>query len=1829
VLQPSSELPAEDRLGVRFQKVEVEDLCFEDNFLVSEEDENQLGAWTVRSGSWLLHTAADNAIARKNIEPDAKKRPLAEYSPNFYSLMGRGTNAVITAGHDFYDAYTISASLQVMPGEMGIVFYVQEDGTYHAFTIVATQDCHRVEMRLWRLQPGDPPDRRGLAAVTTELTHGQWVKVGVRTFQNRVQCWVDNSKVMDMPVELPIGGEFGLYADGESGVRFDDVSVRSNHDLDFMGVSRLRSHTLVERGRFFPKRRFFQLFPPRESGTFLEPPKAKEAQWLIVGCTAHRPHVFSSIFAPRNSAHEVGLLAGYKGPRHPYYRFRCQSSAAGRAFLLEKVSTNGTAVLEELRLPAPAKADLLRPFSLMCDATNRGELRLYHGQRLVLIHHVAEPVGGASGIYVGPETAVGISDPSYRFKREGLYRNQFEKNRAFLEDPYMRHWSSPEGQWIEQKDKSIWYKGDFFGRFLVRMPMIPGSEIHVGVQEGQTNGTRIVAAGNEGLVLLAGPERDAKTALASVPKDKLRSEPHGKAEKSTNQWYALHYEGLWLWVTSGGVPLLKHRLETPLAGTRMRIAGFTTEQLKYSYVERFNVRDHLFVESLHDWVINGGKWSVLNRFNCQPRWSHMDGESNDGLAALWTKYTYRGDFCVEMYAGIRHGPWYQRCGDLNLTMMTDDTTPSRGYTVTCTGWDFDHSQLFTRLHRHGKVIAESDKYLAPRRREGNVRKGYNPLIGEGRSVHGAWYYIKFRRIGKKLEYHFDNELVFSCEDEAPLREGSMGLWTFMNSMVVARVKIAAEHIKPKGFSFTPVSPEAEPRSVAPEPCQDLVANGRPLEAVTPANWTVDDPVGRSLLKFTQVPGSGPCLELRNVLGGGKMFAQCQLPPVPYPTLAGWHFHVRRTPAAQFNFHYSVGKLGEDGSYVPSRRFFHRISGTDFSKGPFKMTGTTSVPGSPVTNGLLRVQAPWTPVLVWLPTEGFAQHASDSNLLVKVEGFGNLQPSYVAQGLTGNGPREGYAAKNFCEIRFSPPTLSLATNQVPPPAFTLVNPGSKDAMFSGNSLADIQTHLASLPGTGLIRAVLHTERGDGRRSENDLAWLRLPEKPGVSCTWAKDLPNTVLLESDGAYPDRRFSFASVTVNSVPVTPLPNGLTGRLLPLPRSPQLTASPDKDLAVSLKSDGLAASFSLPWKTRPRSGAPALLRLEGLTPLMMTFEDRKLREPLKADAQRMRLRHFDPVQGTYLEVANIEAGHRLATPFAVDLALSEYPLFQFRYRGPRMAQVSLAFNRRYPVRLSEEYDKATAVAPNTPFVLDGKWHTWLGRAADGLTEHSLRSDLFAVAAVSLSSVHRVDQTGQYTQWHVDDLAFGPTVSRQEDLEFTPHYYGPDGVNSVTMAVRAGSEDYTALTPDQVKALGWKVIPNGKRSVPDISGMQDGVCHLFLKAVDSQGNVSPVSDIPFLLDRRPLKVSYTMVETDAPDSNGTLLDVSFATEGGAPLSLADLTIRWNSDKVNLPALGSKLTHTPDKETLSLNWPFIFRRQLDLCADGQKANIVVATIKDGAGNPSPDFTVPIKIDYAKDHTPPSLRQAKFPTNILWRTAWEANTANRSYFTARPRDATKLRREPAQEPWLRITPQEGKASILYEFSKTVWPLKSYPYVAFRIRRPAMQPEEKQKIQMVFDLDSDEKYVLSLTHPKGGKSRINLQSPIEWQSNVWHAVTLDLCELLTGKVEGAALEKTKVKQVKLTITEKGEEKPLNGPVDIQSVFVFAPWSEKDTVSMNAYDASGVAGVSWSCAKEDKALSLSPAALSAHGPGDGWLEMRVRDKAGNLSAPLHVPVYAAGKRP
>lgn len=1814
---PTSQVPSPAYLKTRLQK--WGDFTFHDDFMPPEGPDSALAQWERLAGAWRLHSAADTV---KELHDDKRERglPTAERSANYYTVRGRGTNALLVTGYDFYDLYDVAAAVNTAPGTMGLAFHVQDASNYHAYVIQIVTNRPDARLDLWRVRNGE---RKVLAAVTTPLTTEQWVTLRVRTFPERVEASLDNVKVMDVPLSLPAGGRFGLYMDGGHGALFDDVEARSNHDLDFAGLAGLPRYVRAEEGAVLPRPRLFGWRPAAPLTDTLQVTAAPKPRWLALGAPAHGPHVFAATFAARGAAAEVGLLAGWTATNAPVYRFIRHCAPTNEWLRLEYAAPTGTVVVTQLRLPP---ADAAAPVTLMADATSPGELRLYRNAELVLVHHPADPVGGASGLYVGAGTAAAITAPAYRFAREALHVNRFEKNTVFVDDPYMRHWSSPEGQWIRYPNGAAWHTGDFFGRFLVRLPCLAGTEVHLGVPEGVSNGTWVVRVSEQALSLHAGA---ATNASATVPLAQLAPRDPKQPRRFT-----LHYEGRWLWATADGRVLFKQPV-APLAGARLRLQGFTYDQLKDSLVERYQVVDHLFNESLKDWTINGGRWEVVNRYQCDPRWSLMNGESGEGLAAIWTKYAFAGDFCIELHGAMRH-EWYERCGDLNITILNRDTTPSQGYTVTCTGWDPDHSQLFTRLYREGKTEVECDRYMMPRIREGNRRGGYMPLVQDlsNADVHRAWYYIKLRRQGQKLEYWYDNELAFTWNDPAPLGPGSAGLWTFMNSIMVARFSVAAAHIEPRPFVFKPVPPEqlettpqrADARRLL---SATLQANERPLDLCQPECWSVDDPVGQAHLAWHVQAGGARAFSVTTRLGSGPMQAACSLPPVPLTNLAGWHVELARTPRAQFNVHYSIGRL-QEGRYTPIRRLFHRVSGSELETQGYTQAGATDVPSSGMAEA---ADGPWTPVTIWIPTELPTVSLEATNLLVRLEGFGNLQASYVQEGLSGNGPGEAYAVRNLTEIRYGRPRLGFPPNAVAPRGVALLDPATDQPFAGCTDLDAIQRWMQGAPDAGLVQTVVALTTADGT-TRNDLWWISPTPVPRITCAWSTNQPDTVALRTLEHYPDRRFVAARVYIGAErPATPRPGDGFTRLVPVPRIDVVPTN----LTVTVALERFRQTFDLPGATRPCGAPPVLLRLDGLTPALDTLEGEE--EGLFVrENPRAAIETDDGSSDRYFTVGNAGLEERLRCAVRIGQPLANFPIWQFRYRAPPMARVSLRLGDNAAVRLSEALDSTVAVRGTESLRLDHAWHTWLGMVADAVRSTPIPADALQPDTVTIGSIGSPDQTGRHTRWMLDDFVCGPAVSTAAQLACLPVYFSLTPVATVRLALRAGQEPWTDLTPTQRQAVVWTNVPPRTRAAPPIGQAPDGLCHVFIQAVDTAGRASAVTDVPILLDREPPRATAAFQPTANPHCNSNVLRAAVSTGGQSPFDLKRLRCRWNDADTPLHSAGSHYVHALAADTLHINWSLAFREHIEKLADGQAATITLTDIFDGAGNRAPDVQVPVKMDFAADHVAPTLLAVDYPSNVLWCAGWEQAVSRlraKAGQPARPFRFTGDEPVPlvyasGEEPYYAAKIANKVAyDIWQEFESAPWSLKDYPYLAFRIRRPDLQPGETLRIALVFDLDGERRAAIWLTDPLAESRYVQVANKIEWQSNVWHTVRLDLPASMTARYSREIMDKARVMRLRFRFYG-GREGQV---VHLGSVFVFAPWRASDRVAFDAFDTSGIGGLQWSyeagqpgapsgAGQPTSERGLNPAMLPAAPADARWLTVRQRDRAGNLSYPTRLPV-------
>ncbi len=1837
----------------------VESWRFSDDFMIPETDDDvpDLGAWTPVSGLWHIHSVADHTD-----DPQRGNRTLdPEFSPNFYSMKGRGTNAVVTAGYDFYDHYRFSAAVEVQTGEMGLVFYYSEiTQEYYAYTLtLSASDADAAQLTLWHTIDGDPDQRRFLAAARIpDLFPEQWIRMDIETRHDRIIARLDERTVFDIDHDLPGGGAFGFFADSDIDIIFDDVAAASVPDLDLRDTERIRFHKLAVNGDFFSEPqvswwdwllRRQPAIPPAGS---LEPAVSDEDQWLVLGSPHHEGQVVSAMFNPSSKTFHAGWIAGLSHGKErrqadaPHYRFTAQRSGNHMIFRLFEVNAAGTiSLLEQLRRPASLSYN--QPMELKLDMSESRYLRFYCNNELVIIYETdTAPIGGA-GPFVGAGTLVAIDNFQYRFSRDDIWTSSQEKNPIYLADPFMRHWSSPEGEWYTDNEGMTWHKSDFFGRFEVALPVVSNATVHLGVREGGTNGALTVTIRNGVATLFAD---DGET---SSPQRLISTEMSRRNEKSsTNQTlFALHYEDHWLQMTTDGRTVLRHSLQQPLAGTRIRIEGFTIDDLAHSEVVRHNVRDHLFTEAPADWRLNGGAWRVVNRFQCDPRWSHMNAESADNLAAAWSKDYFEGDFSIEMYAGMRHG-WYQRSGDMNITAMSRDGTASQGYTVTCTGWDPDHSQLDSVFYRNGKVIERTDAYLAPRHRAGNQRRHREEVVRAGRDVHGAWYYIKLRRIGNRLEYYFDNELILTWTDDDPIDIGRVGIWTFMNSIMIARVSISAQNHSPAPIRIDPIPVDtvqridiraaATPAAAHPASGTDVAAAPEPWlppSPMTAATWEAEDPVGQARMTWHHDAFFGHYFTMTTRLGGGPMFARNHMPPQRYHELAGWRFFLKRTHRANLNAYFTMGKRNNEGEYEPDQNYFHRISGTDFDRGDWQKTGATDVPGTAAARTPnWHMNERWRQVSVWLPTDNLPASVDPDNLWVRFEGFGVKQPSLEMQGLFGNGPGEAYAVARFTPVLMQPPfphddtgtATSSETNDVPATesSYRLYQSAARRKHLAHGNHETIIGAMRENTGSGLN--IFWVESDTYRPGyPRDSIWLNPPRELEINARWCSDYPDTIVVEGPGDWPDRRLAQAEFTVNGHAVESRETGLNRRHVVLP--PDIAVSTNDTRASSIT---LTAAMT-PEHTQtlyldaadPKRAAlgPVLARLEGITPVYENFENLEFGSILQVDNNRMRIERGSGKQGAFVEIANRARGQRLQAQLSASLCLARYPLLQFDYRGDRMSFISLRVHRNWFVRMNESHPSAAEVRFASPFVNDGNWHTWIGMISEIVDHPVFNPNMYTINHLRLGSFHSTDQTGNFSRWGLANIVAGPAVATADQLAFTAHFKGLLPVESVFMTVQPGLDRVRNLSDDQLDDLSWRIIENAVRTQPDIDELPDGPAQLILRAVDSNGTWSDPVSIPFLLDRKAPQVTHVLAEDQHPLSNGNRLRLNFDTHDGAPVLLEDLRLGLNDQApVAIGEFLNEVTLRAPGLRVELNWPHLLRDMIQQHHPGNPATLRISGMRDGAGNQIANIDIPIDVPDAKDTIGPAWLPATYPDVVRFNTAWKGRMTQPNYFSAAENNPLSIEHDWNEEPFLRTQTHRASGTITLPFAKPGWLLKDHPYLAFSVRQPALRSNNRARVEMEIKFDNKQSVRVSLTQSEDTDKAQALPEPIDWEANRWYSVILDVPKLMAKA--GIDPDKRHVQSIAFERHDARNREQL----DIKDLFVFGAWTKNDTVTIDAYDRSGIAGMEWEFFdRNDKSLSNHRDPREPAPGTQGWLVIRVRDRADNLSLPLRIPMVFADADP
>lgn len=1778
ISHPKAESPAEDAADDYTQKLGRID--FADNFLVPAGSEFP-ATWEKMSGIWKLHSVT-GSISGASGGYQLARQPRPEKSPNFYTMEGGGTNALVLAGEPFYSHYAYRAAVQHNCGTNGLAFLAGERGGYYCFTAQTDQMSDRLILELWRQPPQKDSPPEYLDAVQTELPAGQWLALEVRLFDDRVVCLADNIEVIRRKSPLPPGGRFGLFAntpDGET-TRFDDVVAYSHEDSsletpeDVLAASHSELNGI---STFYHRNKSWLYFP--------ENPDIGKPEYWTTGAPNGSPKRIEAHFVSPSPNFMVGLTSGATNDTSPYYRFTCEQQDGRRIFTLDEVSRRGFAFRQD-RYEVNATN---REVMLSLDALRPHELRAIADGRTVCFARPKNQPGGLQGILAAAEDGVFAQVPEIK-SHESALGERFEKNPLYVNDPFMRHWASPEGQWVTFPDGLTWFKGDVIGPMTIRLPVVDKMVLHLCVPETGSNGLCRVSVETDKVNVFT-PDSGDNPAF-SVP---VGSIPEVTVDKANLRLYTIGINGSVLWLGGEEILLGMTHLNEPPAGRRIRITGMALENLARTLVKRDNVFDTLFTESLFNWTINGGRWEVINRFYCEPTWSHMNGESQDSLAALWSKYVFSGDFSIEFYAGMRMG-WYARPGDLNLTVMSKQQSTGDGYTAIATGWDPDHSQLYSRLLRNGKPMDISTKYLVPRSREGLVRHGYQPLVAKGRDIHGAWYGMQLRRIGKHLKYIYDNEEVFNVDDEEPLNGGSLGIWTFKNSMMVARIKIAAESIKPRPFNFHAIEPGVPPApEPTPPPDSGLRVNGRTVQLLSPLHWESFDTVSHPAVKFSGLDTAHPEMRVTSILGGGTFLTRCTMPPAETNKVLGWRFEFAHHPKARVNFEFSSCVPDKSGKLVPSVGYSYVLTGSDETRGPRKIIGKAEE--LPATeNGAEPV---WTKVEIWVPAEIIS-----ASLPVLIEGFGNLQPSDVVQGIEGNPPHAWFAVRNFREIARGVPVVT--------------GPAEKR-----NEVAELTKIIHSLK-PGELQMLEVPETLDPHQPV--LEWA-VPEQANFGLHAVADaaIPGSIVVAPTHPWPSPLLPPKQITVDTKPASFITEDNGIRVL----VPLEVLRPDRMTLALQLNDGRYFRQVVPMQQDTETATnrpPVLLGFEMPEGGIETFEKRPTDPKPYQESAIASIDYSDPDHGGILKISNRGTyGRRLRSYLKQAYDPVATPLLQFRYRGDPMAHAAISIGGDADAfSFTEAYRTHVRYTQSKLAPVDNQWHTWIGIPTDnGGSKPLAARTKVPTAALRIGSRGSADQTGLHSFMMIDDLAFGPAVGPNRVLAFKADYSDPDGIAKVQYAIVSGPTPYEQRPADEQAKTVWIACKNGEVTQPDMDKIPDGIHHLLSRAQDSKGAWSIPSDVPFFMDR----AAPQLTAQDAEDSgfNGRKLTVTITDPVSPP----------TPNTVQFAVLGRVLNLAEDFGTMSIgegtitytiDWVWMLRKELANAKDGDVLPLQISGVTDVSGNLRPPELVNLKLDLSKDKRPPTVPTYDVPTNLFWYLP-AFYTYDAAFTGYRNVSGSTMATPDGNVLNLAITAAKEKPYVQKAFTApNTYDPDKFPWMAISFRIPEGEFPTAAPFTVNFHPGKRRpggiKDVHSLDPADSACQKFLACKPrSEWKTGEWIDLLLNVHDFLAAE----SSEKKDAPDVAY-ITIFFNPDLVKRSVQLRSIALMSPWSSNSLFAFRPYDISGMRGLVWD-GGETQLTGIRPAYLTAS-PGTAYaFRFRFADRSGNMSDTQTIPLPPGSK--
>lgn len=730
----------------RLQKIAT--LVFADDFMHGEDE---LGEWEVRSGQWTVH-ALENPIR----------------SANPFSFLGRGPEALATAGHWFWRGYRLAAAAHPLPGSsFGLKFcWTPPDCGYAVLWSPGADGTGTL-----RLTRTTPDGTRELATASLGFVPGQWYRLEASQIEDSVRVAVDGRTLISAVDPSPLlGGGVGLWTRGGEGTVFDDVSVGpvEQIEIDFARQS------------------------ARDLGLLRPLPEGPGRGFCVGGILLENACVETRLqgLAGTRAGDGVELLARHARGEEVALRLGPGKEGWGVRLLARRPA--GETVLAESPLATPPDDARVSLHVLGNEAwgTLDGNLILFAGDVTVR----GPGLGGVRLPAGGPVTQRALEVRAERPLPE--LANRVE---TFEYESSMQSWSSPVLEWnidYGAKLPVYWHRSDFWQDFTVVMrvrdlPAATASGV-VGLAWRPPAADSGPSPGGPLSLLLDPAARELR--LVGLPEGamslKLMSQRVNELGLERRGGHVLaRLDGRVIW----DEPLpdaLRGLCEIGRYGR-----GNTREWAEAVTIRAAGVETYPFQRAPVEWFPVRGTWEVTNRWQCDPRWSFYSGVQRGGVACNWYKHRHGPNVTVEFFAGPKmdqdRGRKYEYAGDINAVICADGRDITSGYSFLFGGWDDRGSQIV----RGAEIVGENRRIVIPR---------------EG-STHRRWFYIKLRKAGDLLSFWVDGSLVATYRDPGPLTGDRFGLWTWDNGIMVAQCRVSSDRI---GECVPPVLPagNAAPRT---------------------------------------------------------------------------------------------------------------------------------------------------------------------------------------------------------------------------------------------------------------------------------------------------------------------------------------------------------------------------------------------------------------------------------------------------------------------------------------------------------------------------------------------------------------------------------------------------------------------------------------------------------------------------------------------------------------------------------------------------------------------------------------------------------------------------------------------------------------------------------------------------------------------------------------------------------------------------------------------------------------------------------------------------------